>query len=676
MDKVFIGERTSLTEDLLGLIVGESSTTNPVWGGSSIQVVQLPNVPYQNLIIPLLNSSNAERYPVAVFKYSSDGLQFQEIAGYLNWASYSQDYIQYDFNGDGAPDIFIGGAAGHNPEDQGMGEVPLLALSSGGSWRTSATALQSSYAHGWVGGDFNGDGTSDIVILNQVYNDKLPLPNLLLNDGKGNFTSARNQLPPEIVGTKAYSTDGFHFFEAGFLAGQAADLDGDGDLDVVVPETTGLSYAKDSNLFSVDPSNPFKIVRIAGQVWINDGKGTFTVSPARLPDALTTDPAKPTFSTSVAINDIDSDGDPDVVYTANPMSPSGDYSDGFAMENLRILTNDGYGKFTDVTTSRISSESLWVDKAWGRSTKFADVNGDGYSDIVVEVVGGAEGASNARSCAIYINNGFGYYKGYMTQVPTDWAHGYTFSDLNKDGVIDILFDDHGSTWNGYAFRGGVYVAYGSVIHSIQSQTGSSGNDLLIGFGDGAKLTGLAGDDEIHGGVGLDIAVYRQAFNNYSIHSSGDIISIIDHTGFDGSDNLTQVERLQFLDKSVALDTGPNGNAGKVVEIIGAVFGASTVSQHPDYIGIGLQLMDGGVSEEELAALALGVTGKTAAFDIVNLLWTNVVGSLPAADQAQPFVNLLNQGMSTGALVMLAAETSINQSNVNLVGLATTGVEYI
>jgi len=38
--------------------------------------------------------------------------------------------------------------------------------------------------------------------------------------------------------------------------------------------------------------------------------------------------------------------------------------------------------------------------------------------------------------------------------------------------------------------------------------------------------------------------------------------------------------------------------------------------------------------------------------------------------------MLENGMSAGALAHLAADSSFNTTNINLVGLAQTGIEYI
>ena len=39
------------------------------------------------------------------------------------------------------------------------------------------------------------------------------------------------------------------------------------------------------------------------------------------------------------------------------------------------------------------------------------------------------------------------------------------------------------------------------------------------------------------------------------------------------------------------------------------------------------------------------------------------------------IKMLSDGMNTGDLVVLAADTSFNTVNINLVGLAETGIEF-
>ena len=74
--------------------------------------------------------------------------------------------------------------------------------------------------------------------------------------------------------------------------------------------------------------------------------------------------------------------------------------------------------------------------------------------------------------------------------------------------------------------------------------------------------------------------------------------------------------------------------------------------------------------------ALDAAGAKTNDQIVSLLWTNVIGFKPTSADKQPFIVMLENGMSAGALAHLAADTSFNTTNINLVGLAQTGIEYI
>jgi serralysin len=134
-----------------------------------------------------------------------------------------------------------------------------------------------------------------------------------------------------------------------------------------------------------------------------------------------------------------------------------------------------------------------------------------------------------------------------------------------------------------------------------------------------------------------------------------------------------VERLKFTDKSIALDT--NGNAGTTAKILGAVFGKESVN-NKNYVGIGLHFLDSGWTYDNLAGLALDAAGAKTNDQIVSLLWTNVIGSKPSAADKAPYIALLENGMSAGALAHLAADSNFNTTNINLVGLVQTGISFI
>lgn len=182
-----------------------------------------------------------------------------------------------------------------------------------------------------------------------------------------------------------------------------------------------------------------------------------------------------------------------------------------------------------------------------------------------------------------------------------------------------------------------------------------------------------------GGSGVDTVTYTQARSNYTLTKYS---STFQYEGFTvknstapssvSADNMTRVERFIFSDKKLAYDL--NGNAGNVAKILGAVFGKAAVA-NKEYVGIGLQLLDGGMSYSELGALAVSVAGASTPEAIVDKLYLNVLGTLPTASQKAPYVQLLNDGMASGDLVTLAADTTFNQTNIGLTGLITTGLEF-
>jgi hypothetical protein len=185
--------------------------------------------------------------------------------------------------------------------------------------------------------------------------------------------------------------------------------------------------------------------------------------------------------------------------------------------------------------------------------------------------------------------------------------------------------------------------------------------------------GQAGTDLFDGGLGTDTVVYSGPLVQYTVNKSGSRYIVSEPTGSDGTDYLTNIERLKFKDKFIAIDL--DGNAGTTAKILGAVFGKESVS-NKSYVGIGLNFLDTGWTYDNLAALALDAAGAKTNDQIVSLLWTNVIGTKPTAADKQPFITLLENGMTAGALAHLAADTSFNTTNINLVGLAQTGIEYI
>ena len=98
-----------------------------------------------------------------------------------------------------------------------------------------------------------------------------------------------------------------------------------------------------------------------------------------------------------------------------------------------------------------------------------------------------------------------------------------------------------------------------------------------------------------------------------------------------------------------------------------------------YAGIGLDLLDGGMALPELYALALDArlgAGYSRSAQ-VDLLFTNLVGRAPDADERAYWVGTLERGeFSAVGLTQMAAELDLNAANIGLVGLAQDGLAYL
>ena len=160
--------------------------------------------------------------------------------------------------------------------------------------------------------DLNGDGRPDIIVANRSSNPAKPVPCFVcLNDGKGGFP---NEIPLPTQSATIII---------------AADLDGDGKIDLVVPHRDG------------------------GQslIFWNDGTGKFSAAPV---------PVGPKESNVRAAVAADIDGDADL-----------DLFVGFNGTPNRLYRNDR-GVFTDV-----ASTAGVADARATRAAAFGDFDGDG-----------------------------------------------------------------------------------------------------------------------------------------------------------------------------------------------------------------------------------------------------------------------------------------------------------
>ena len=188
------------------------------------------------------------------------------------------------------------------------------------------------------------------------------------------------------------------------------DVDGDGDLDVYV------THGDTSGKFSTNHEN------FRNLLWINNGSGVFVdESDFRLPRLLhsTVD------STSA---DVDGDGDADLlVGNANYI--------GTGEQNI-LLLNNGSGVFTNATAARLPvANDITVNVA------LADIDGDDDFDAIVN------NTSLSVGTRVWINDGTGVFSDETDDrlLALSSTADLEVSDVTGDGALDILISSNGSS---------------------------------------------------------------------------------------------------------------------------------------------------------------------------------------------------------------------------------------
>ena len=241
-------------------------------------------------------------------------------------------------------------------------------------------------------GDVNGDGSLMYILAEP-------------KTSRGNYICrhVNGFIKKEIPDFKTYDFDDVtvaFFF----------DCDGDGDLDL---------FTGGGGNFASESSGSFQ-----NQLFINDGKGNFTLKRGAFPLINANCGAAIAF-------DYDGDGYPDL-FVGSRSVPQNYGVDPHSY----ILHNDGKGNFTNVT-SKIAPDIYNIGMV--TSSAVADVNGDGKKELIV--------SGDWMYPHIFSFNGK-----HFVELSTGlenlkgWWQSMAVADVDKDGDMDLILGNLGENF--------------------------------------------------------------------------------------------------------------------------------------------------------------------------------------------------------------------------------------
>ena len=309
-----------------------------------------------------------------------------------------------DFDGDGDDDVLLAPGAAPAGSDPSHSRAGVILLNRGDFTFEVAAGARPRGVHPRqvLMADFDGDGRNDFFIADHGY-DFPPFPgwhNQLLLWSADGYVDATDRMPADPTGFTH--------------AAAAGDIDGDGDVDILVGNNGGDWIP-----------GPYFLM--------NDGAANFVADPGRLPDAVEADYRR--WPWAVELADLDGDGHLDLLAGAK------EFLDGKSF--VYWGSSEGEYRNEDVTVLPTSDFFTALGGAAVISAAVHDFNGDGLPDVLV---GGYDSNASGRGVQLLVNSG---NRRFADETPRrlgpsawstkeSWQPGHLFFDFNGDGTVDIV----------------------------------------------------------------------------------------------------------------------------------------------------------------------------------------------------------------------------------------------
>ncbi|MBD2651916.1 FG-GAP repeat protein [Synechocystis sp. FACHB-383] len=493
-----------------------------------------------------------------------------------------------DINGDGFADVYSGGdnagviIFGDSTKD-------LLTAASGNDALT--INIQSADIQDVVDiGDYNGDGLSDFGIIDSNNNFYLLLGNIdfgnqkqitLVADANSSLQLAgiSNAFAIADYNNDGYSdilfsaSDGKNLISLGNQLGKLTNFDSTNLPPTAITSATGIDIIDingdgDRELAVNIPSNSFSL-------YSSSGLSPISVALPTVGGLL----RDPNASDLQDIGDVNGDGIDDFGYILTAFVENNKPKLNFVAIYYGSLSGLNSNSQPDILLSTIDINTDTSLPA--QLTSFApagDVNGDGFDDLWIGVPGTNQQQGTGYvvfGAALSANNGkfltlknLTPEQGFsVTGLPNSLA-GVSLGgggDVNGDGFDDLIIGAPGNNDNLS------FVLFGSDFNQTVNQTGTIGDDVMLGTPTGESFVAGQGDDQIYTNGGLDV-VYAGP--------GDDFVSVADtyFRRLDGGTGLDVLELQGYNGQNWDITTLAPGVRLKNFEVISILdYGANTLT---------------------------------------------------------------------------------------------------